>query len=143
MSDIVTPESLDLGQVLQAYAEAKPIATGVNEEPMHRVIEQYLSALSKVDSAAILSLFADDAQLIDPVGSQPCVGKKAIENFMGSMLHGCRNPKLAAPIRTCIGNMAAVAFSIEFEQGEAEISIIDVVRFNSAGKIVSLEAHWD
>ena len=144
MSDIVTSESLNLGKVLQVYAEAKPIATGVDEEHIHGVIEEYLAALSEVYSAAILSLFADDAQLVDPVGSRPCVGKKAIEKFVGSMLHGCRNPKLAAPIRTCIGNIAAVAFSIEFVLGdiEAEISIIDIVRFNSAGKIISLEAHW-
>lgn len=111
---------------------------------MHDVLERYIAALNKQDSAAILDLFAEDVHFSDPVGGRPFVGKSHLGEFMGQMLAGCRNAKLASSIRTCTDGVAAVPFTLEFHLDDVEtvIDIIDVMTFGPDGKVVSVEAHW-
>jgi steroid delta-isomerase len=144
MTDTHTSDTLDLGQVLKAYSEGRSIHKEVSEEHMHDVLERYIAALNKQDSAAILDLFAENIHFSDPVGGQPFVGKSHLGEFMGQMLAGCRNAKLASSIRTCTDGVAAVPFTLEFHLGDVEtvIDIIDVMTFGPDGKVVSVEAHW-
>jgi len=103
------------------------------------VVNKYVEAFDKADMNLIREIFADNAVVEDPVGSDPHHGIEEICAFyeQGFSMHA----KLSlneAP--RCAGN--AVAFSFTVKVGEMTIQPIDVFRFNDAGKVVSMKAFW-
>ena len=84
-------------------------------------------------------MFADNATVEDPVGSEIKEGKDAIVEFyqgafeMGALL------ELDGAARVA-GNSVAFAFTVII--GEMRISPIDVFEVNQDGKVVSMKAYW-
>lgn len=112
---------------------------------MKAALQQYLDGFNNKDHDAVISLFADDARIEDPVGGgQILEGKAAITSFYQSSVASVEKLELAAPIRGSHGNAAAIAFMIyvEMEGKKVCIHCIDVMTFNDAGKIVDMKAYW-
>jgi steroid delta-isomerase len=86
------------------------------------VCQAYLDGLVAGDLNAVLSLFADDATVEDPVGTEPKVGREALAAFYQIACDFVTAAQLTGTPRVA-GN--EVAF-----------------RFNEAGKIVSMRAWW-
>ncbi len=104
------------------------------------VVHRYVEAFDKQDMDIIREIYAGDAVVEDPVGTDPYVGIEAICGFYegglnsGAKLHLTGNPR-------CAGN--AVAFPFQVKMGEDfSIEIIDVFEFDDAGKVVSMKAYW-
>ena len=102
-------------------------------EHMTEVVQRYVAALNASDLDGIVAIYADDATVEDPVGSEPKRGIEAIRAFYAEALTG--EVRAAA-------NEAAFAFTVGFEyQGrKTVISPIDHFCFNEAGKVVSMRA---
>ncbi len=102
-------------------------------------VNRYIEAFDKQDISLIKALFADNATVEDPVGTEPKRGIDAIVQFyqgafdMGAKLSLNETPR-------CAGN--AVAFSFTVSVGAMTIQPIDVFEFNDAGKVVSMKAYW-
>jgi ketosteroid isomerase-like protein len=146
MADTTPNDELDFYGLLQKYTkgEAPDVTQGPTEDHMHEVMRRYIDALNGSDPNALLELYAENGTLIDPVGGPPFSGKDNIRPFVTSLIAGLGNAKLSAPIRTCIGNKGAMAFTIEANTGDIEVGIkvIDVMHFDAEGKIELMEAHW-
>ena len=103
------------------------------------VVEKYIEAFDKVDIELIKEIYADDAVVEDPVGSDKHVGIDAIVAFYnGAMNPGVKLSLTGTP--RCAGN--AVAFPFQANAGGMTIDIIDVFEFNDAGKVNSMKAYW-
>ena len=103
------------------------------------VVEKYIEAFDKVDIELIKEIYADDAVVEDPVGSDKHVGIDAIVAFYnGAMNPGVKLSLTGTP--RCAGN--AVAFPFQANSGGMTIEIIDVFEFNDAGKVNSMKAYW-
>lgn len=108
-----------------------------------RVVDAYIASYNKGDLEGIVSIFADDAAVEDPVGTPLLHGKKAIRNFMqagvsmGAQLH------LEGAIR-CAGDYAAFPFIVELElEGNATgIEVIDIFKFDGYGKVIEMRAFF-
>lgn len=102
-------------------------------------VNKYVEAFDKADMSIIRDIFAADAVVEDPVGSDP---HKGIDDICAFYEQGfSMNAKLSlneAP--RCAGN--AVAFSFTVTVGEMKIQPIDVFEFNADGKVVSMKAYW-
>lgn len=102
-------------------------------------VNQYVEAFDKADMSLIKELFAADAVVEDPVGTEPHKGIDAICAFyeqgfsMGAKLSLNEDPR-------CAGN--SVAFSFTVTVGAMKIQPIDVFEFNEQGKVVSMKAYW-
>lgn len=107
-----------------------------------QVFQDYVDAMTRGDVEKIVSMYAADAVVQDPVGSTPVVGHAAIRDFYAGaapqvdhmILDG--NPRIhqntgAAPMR---------CFPKE-PQGFC-VEIVDVMVFNDAGKITQMTAYW-
>ncbi len=102
------------------------------------VVNRYVEAFDKADISMIRDMYAEDAVVEDPVGSDPHVGIEAVCAFYEA---GLGNAKLAltGPVRSA-GNAAAFPFQVRM--GDMSIDIIDVFEFNDEGKVVSMKAYW-
>ncbi len=110
-------------------------------EHMTAVVQRYVAALNAGDLDGIVALFADDATVEDPVGSEPRRGKAAIRAFFTDSLKLPLTVKLTQEVRA-VADEAAFAFTVGFEhQGrKTVIAPIDHFRFDAAGKVVSMRA---
>ncbi len=110
---------------------------------MAAAVHAYIRALNVGDLDAIVALYADDAEVEDPVGSQPKRGLADIRAFYANSLQLPLQVELEGAIRAVAGE-AAFAFSVSFEVKGQRTTIrpIDLFRFNAAGRIVQMRAFF-
>lgn len=111
-------------------------------ETMAAAVNAYVEGFSRGDLGAIVNLYAEEATVEDPVGSSLHRGKEAIRAFYAGSLKTGAKLKLDGPIRVG-ADCAAFAFSVHLNYGgEKRIDVIDIFRFNEAGKVVEMRAFW-
>lgn len=103
------------------------------------VVHRYVEAFATGDMDIIREIYAEDAVVEDPVGTDPHVGIAAVCAFYEGALASGARLVLTGPPR-CAGD--AVAFPFQAQMGELAIDIIDVFEFNAAGKVRSMRAYW-
>ena len=106
-------------------------------------IDMYLTALVSSDIDAIIGLYDIEATVEDPVGSEEIQGREAIRAFYSKATSGISEARATGAIR-CAGMEVAFPFRviIDLGKGKRTMEVIDVFRFNAAGKVVSMRAFW-
>jgi steroid delta-isomerase len=112
-------------------------------ELMQAAVHRYLRALNESDLEAIVALYADDAVVEDPVGSEPRRGLAAIRSFYARSLAFQLDVALEGQVRVA-GREAAFAFRVSFvHEGRATtIRPIDLFAFDAAGRVLSMRAFF-
>jgi len=117
-------------------------------EQVRQVLQDYIRAWTIKDKALLLSLFAEDAVLEDPVGTPPFRGHEGIGKFWDFALSDSSRqitPRLEE-IRAC-GNQGILRFTMQVrlpdERKGLNLSIIEHAQLNDAGKLIHLRAFWD
>ena len=98
------------------------------------------------DRDAWLALFADDATIEDPVGTEVRHGKEAIGAFWDESHAMADNITLTPTDYVKVaGNEAAFAMDarVESDGGANGMQIIDVMTFDDDGRIKTMRAFWD
>ena len=101
----------------------------------------YLKALSNNDLDGVLSLYADDAVLEDPVGSEPYVGIDRVREFYANVIDRELDAQLSGQVRVA-GNEVAFPFICKDPAMAVAVHVIDIFQFNDQGKIASMRAFW-
>jgi steroid delta-isomerase len=109
---------------------------------MESVVRRYLDLVAGGTADEIAALYADDATVEDPVGGEVHIGRHAIHGFYKNIENLPRETELHA-LRVG-GHEAAFMFAITVGAGDHRMRIepIDVMVFNSEGKIASMKAYW-
>lgn len=115
----------------------------MSKNPRLAAVEQYISALTNHDMAAITDLYADDATVEDPVGSEPLKGKAAIIRFYEVAFSSGISARLDGSVRFA-ANHAVFPFVVELNPGNGEmrIEVIDQFTFNDDNKVIAMRAFW-
>lgn len=118
-------------------------STDVKAQHYKDVADSYLKYLNEKNLEGILSLYADSATVEDPVGSKIWSGKEALRKFYSGAVNIDLSLTRTGPVRVA-GVEIAFPFQLRMNvEGTPMISdIIDVFRFDEAGKIVSMRAFW-
>lgn len=113
-----------------------------SEDDIRTAVTAYLAAVGGGTSADVAALYADDATLEDPAGTEPKVGREAIEKFYAA-LDAVRNRTELLAVKVS-GNTAAFHFRVVTETGDQTITIepIDVMTFDDQARITSMRAVW-
>jgi len=125
------------------------------DDKMRDAVQAYFDLFNAGQGAAIAALFADDAQVIDPVGTAPKSGKAEILAFY-EMATGSRTTLEKTGPTRIVDHSAAFAFKahipgisaddkavdVDLPSGSMVIDIIDVFDFNEDGKIKQMRAYW-
>lgn len=116
---------------------------------MRATMMRYLESVTARDADAVVALFADNVSIEDPVGGgggTHVTGREAVLAFFRNGFKRSKpTPKLTSPIRTTLGNEAAMSFTLQLELGgrPREVDVTDVITFDDEGKIVRLRAFWN
>ncbi|GAB6989178.1 steroid Delta-isomerase [Paenibacillus pini] len=114
------------------------------EQVIKAAMQQYIDRFNMDNAEQLLSMFAENATVEDPVGKTPLSGKAAIEAFYRQVMNGNTRIKLDGPIRGSHGDSGAMCLSIETKTEEKHllIHVIEVMTFNELGQIASMKAYW-
>ena len=106
-------------------------------------VEQYMVGLEGDDVQVILDLYAEDAQVEDPIGSDLVVGHEALATFYNFALGSITKASLTGPVRLAASE-AAFSFTLQLgdDSDPTYMDIIDVFKFNEEGKVISMRAFW-
>jgi steroid delta-isomerase len=96
------------------------------------VYDRYLERVSKGDVDGIVELYADDATIEDPVGSELRRGRDAITMRRSGQVHAAGR-EAATPLVVLLGPEGP---------DQRALDVISVMRFDDAGKIASMRAFW-
>jgi steroid delta-isomerase len=102
-------------------------------------VHKYVEAFAKADMDIIREIYAVNARVEDPVGTEPHEGIDAICAFYeGALASGAKLALTGEP--RCAGN--AVAFPFQAQTAGFTLDIIDVFEFDEQGKVNSMKAYW-
>lgn len=118
-------------------------APQIGEEAMVQTVEAYVSNYNAGNLEGIVALFASDASVEDPVGTEPKVGHDALRAFFGIGVDAGARLQLDGPVRVA-ANYAAFAFhvTLEWDGQQTRIDVIDTFKFNQNGEIAEMRAFF-
>lgn len=105
-------------------------------------VNRYIALLAGGDVDDLVSLYADDATVEDPVGGEVHIGSQAIKGFY-SALAGLQREAELVSLRVA-GHEAAFHFRLTVTAGDNKMRIepIDVMVFDDRGKVSAMKAYW-
>ena len=105
-------------------------------------VRRYVSLLANGSADDLVALFAEDATVEDPVGSDVRTGREEIHRFFAALEQLDRETELV--LLRLVGQEAAFAFTITFNAGGTPMRLqpIDTMTFNTDGEIVSLRSYF-
>lgn len=108
-----------------------------------QTMQAYVDNITAGNLGAVVALFAEDAVVEDPVGSEPARGHGALREFYTMACDSVGRMELEGNVRVR-GSWGACAM-LAYPKGAEDsmvIETLDVMRFNEAGKITSMKAYW-
>jgi steroid Delta-isomerase len=115
-------------------------------DQINTTIDRYVEAFSAGDRSGYLSLFAADATVEDPVGSDIARGADGIGAFWDGVRAMAAEIPLerTGPARVAAGEAAWPLRAItNLGEMKLTVDIIDVMAFDDDGLITSMRAFWD
>lgn len=105
-------------------------------------VRRYLDLVADGTSTEIVALYAPDATLEDPVGSEVLRGREAIGGFYAG-LDGLAMTTNLVTLRVCAGH-AAFHFEVVTDTGGMKFKMapLEVMTFDGDGLITSMRAFW-
>ncbi len=106
----------------------------------------YVEGWKTGDKEAWLALFADDAAIIDPVGSPPNEGKEAISTFWDRVhsLPMTFEPEVHRMVVCGDEGMLSFTMTTRSESGGGmAMELVDTFLIDDDGRIKLLKAYWD
>lgn len=110
---------------------------------MEAAVHAYVAAFEAASADQVAALYAEDATVEDPVGTDKHFGREAIRAFyQGAMATGAKL-RLEGPVRV-VADYAVFPFSVNlhWEGADKRIDVIDSFRFNDANEIIEMKAFW-
>lgn len=114
-----------------------------NEQQIAAVLQAYVDAVSGDEVEKIIELFAQDAVVEDPVGSEPHVGHDGLREFYQMAVDSVEKMVLEGNVRAREkwGTCAMLAYPKGMDM-KMVIETLDVMEFNDEGKITRMTAYW-
>ena len=131
----------------QSKADTEQIVGNANTfmkaQHYNEVADNYLLYLNEKNLEGILSLYADNATVEDPVGSELVIGMAALRKFYSGAVNIDLKLTRTGPVRVA-GIEIAFPFQLLMNVDGTPLvtDLLDVFRFDEAGKIVSMRAFW-
>ncbi|HQR36239.1 MAG TPA: nuclear transport factor 2 family protein [Blastocatellia bacterium] len=118
----------------------------LTSEQIETVLEDVFTKLAAFDAQGVVSHFASDAVVEDPVGTPPIQGTQAIAAYLGSFPTLFSQIKLySLDVKVC-GQEAAVNWRLRFKTHSGNTFFLEgtgFFKFNQAGKIQTEREFFD
>lgn len=117
--------------------------TPVTEQHIAQTMQAYVDNITAGDLEAVVALFAENAVVEDPVGSEPAKGHDALRVFYQMACDSVGRMTLDGNVRAR-ENWGACAM-LAYPKGAEDTMVIetlDVMHFDAQGKITAMTAYW-
>lgn len=115
----------------------------MSSEHYKKTVDDYLRLMSASDWQGVAALYAEDAVVEDPVGSAPACGIVAVTALYRKLTANSMRLELTGPLRIAGVEVAfPLVVSLVFNGQPMQVHVIDVFKFNSDGKILSVRAYF-
>lgn len=113
-----------------------------SREDILATIERYVDLVATGASTDVVDLYAADATVEDPVGTEVRTTRESLLEFYGA-LDGMEQSAALRDVRIA-GNEAAFSFELVTRVGEQTYTLapIDVMTFDDDARITSMRAFW-
>jgi steroid delta-isomerase len=113
-----------------------------SQEAITQTVNRYLELVAKGTADDVLTLYAADATIEDPVGSDLRRGRDAVHEFYVA-IEGVKKETELAQLRIA-GSEAAFLWHLTLDAGDnrTRISPISVMVFDEDARITSMRAFW-
>ena len=113
-----------------------------SRERIREVVDRYIELVASGTADQIVALYAEDAVVEDPVGSEPRAGHTAIRELYATLEGLDQRTRLLA-VRIA-GGEAAFHFEVATLADGVTYTLapVDVMVFDDDGKITSMRAYW-
>lgn len=113
-------------------------------EQIQNVVARYVELLAAHQPDAIVDLFADNATIEDPVGTEPKTGRQTLVDFY-TVLASMEDISAELLWSKVAADTAVFSFKLRTGTGSYrfELSPVDIMVFDDDAKIVSLRAVFD
>jgi steroid delta-isomerase len=113
-----------------------------SQEAIAQTVNRYLELVANGTADDVLTLYAADATIEDPVGSDLRCGHDAVHEFYAA-IQGVKKETELAQLRIA-GREAAFLWHLTLDAGEnrTRISPISVMVFDEDARITSMRAFW-
>lgn len=117
-----------------------PAMTQDEKTAYYRVmVQRYVDALNARDLEGILAVYAEDAEVHDPVFERSFYGKPALRDFYTQVIQRAQL-EIVGPIRGTHGNVTATPIKARIPG--FEIDVISLTTFDDAGLVRHYAAYW-
>ena len=116
-------------------------ASKLTAEHMRNVLQRYVDGVTRGDCEGIMALYADEATVEDPVGSEPRRGRAAIAELYRNAAGQVRL-ELDGRVRVAANCAAAPMIGRPTGMPGMVVEIVDVMTFNDDGLVTSMRAYW-
>ena len=113
----------------------------ITADHIKSVFQRYVELVTRGDFEAVAALYAEDATVEDPVGSEPHRGRAAIRDFYAASAGKVRL-ELEGRVRVAGRDGAAAMVARPTGVPGVVIETLDVMSFDDAGRITSMRAYW-
>ena len=111
-------------------------------EHIRQIYDRYPEMVSKGDVDGIVALYAEDATIEDPIGSELHRGQDGVRAFYQASA-GTVVMKRTGPVRVAGSEAAAPLIVLIGPEGQQQaLDIISVMKFDDAGLVQSMRAFW-
>ena len=114
--------------------------TSVTADHIRDVFQRYVDLVTRGDFEAVTLLYAENATVEDPVGSEPKRGRAAIREFYRASV-GMVHLELEGRVRIAGREGAAAMIARPTSAGGMVIETLDTMTFDDAGCITSMRAY--
>ena len=113
-----------------------------SNERIRQVIEAYVDRVANGTTDEVLALYAADATVEDPVGTEVRSTPESIREFYAPLEGMDQEGRLVAA--RIAGGQAAFQFELATKAGDQTFTLspIDVMTFDDEGRITSMKAYW-
>jgi steroid delta-isomerase len=113
-----------------------------SREQIRQVVDRYIALVGSGTADEIVALYAEDAVVEDPVGSEPRVGRAAIRELYATLEGLDQRTRLLA-VRIAGGEVAFHFEVATLADGVTyTLAPVDVMVFDDDGLITSMRAYW-
>jgi steroid delta-isomerase len=114
-------------------------------EPVRAAVRSYVDSFNVADKELFLSLFSETVRQIDPVGTEPNVGRDALAAFWDELHSAVRSIEFEVRDLIICGNEACLAFDITQWREDTVVRLrgVDVFEVDGTGKICLIKGYCD
>lgn len=103
------------------------------------MVRRYVDALNAKDLEGILAVYAEDAEVHDPIFERAFHGKRALREFYAQVIQRAQL-EIVGPIRGTHGNVTATPIKARIPG--FEIDVISLSTFDDEGLVRHYAAYW-